>query len=278
MLGTNNIISKDSLVKLVAKKKYKYLDIYHEKRNFFFQGLPPLLLLFFSIKSGFSQGNQNSNPIFFDKVIGIENTGLYQGILYSEKYRTINEKTPYLISGKEFVEGSVYYEGQQYDGVKLKYNVFEDVVLVKLVSHVGGGGTLQLLNNYLEYFTIRDRKFTKIEKQDAPSIGVYGHFEVVLTSPYFTLLIKHVKRDFDRKDRKSVYHEFIPGKNHYVLLYKEKYYKVNSKKDITAIFPKQKKHIDKFYNIANKLKDKNPNRFHISLIKSIETVLPEKAN
>ncbi|WP_190808886.1 hypothetical protein [Flagellimonas sp. S3867] len=212
----------------------------------------------------------------FDSNVGIENTDLYQGIIYTEKYRTINEKTQFFQT-REFQSGSVCYDGQCYYNLDLKYDVYEDEVLIRLITRVGGG-TLKLVKDYVESFQIDGHNFVKILPKDTPSLASYGFYEVTHESATFTLFIKHTKKSFDRKDRKSLYYEFLEGQGENVLLYKGMYTVINSKKDVVNLFPNLKREIDKFYNVARGLRKSNPDGFRISLIKRIEILLSQTTN
>ncbi|MGW9686432.1 hypothetical protein [Flagellimonas sp. 2504JD1-5] len=212
----------------------------------------------------------------FDDNVGIENTGLYQGVIYTDKYRTINEKTQFFKT-REFQSGSVCYDGQCYYDLEMKYDVYEDAVLIRLVGRVGGG-TLKLVKDYVESFQIEGHDFIKILPKDAPTLNAYGFYEVALESASFTLFTKHTKKSFDRKDRKSIYYEFLEGQSENVLLYNGAYHIIKSKKDIVALFPDLKREIDRFYNVARALRKSNPDGFRISLMKRIEILLSQKAN
>lgn len=234
----------------------------------------------FMIFGGILSYAQNTGHIdyynSFDKNIGIENTGLYQGVIYTEKYRTINKNSQFFKTW-EFQKGNVCYDGECYYGLDLKYDVYEDEVLIKLITKVGGG-TLKLIKDYVESFQIGGHNFIKISPIDAPSLSIYGFYEVVYKSSELSLFIRHIKNSFDRKDRKTVYYEFLKGKSKNVLFYRGVYSPINTKKDIVVLFPDLKKEIDKFYNMARGLRKSDPNHFYISLIKRIENVLPQKAN
>ncbi|RDY61408.1 hypothetical protein [Flagellimonas nanhaiensis] len=207
----------------------------------------------------------------FDEKVGIENTGLYQGILYLEKYRTINEQTQFFKT-RDFLKGHVCYDGQCYYDLDLKYDVFEDEVLLKLITKAGGG-TIKLFKEYVDSFEIDGTSFVKIEEKDIPSLNAYGFYAVALQSSIFTLYTKYNKKDFERKDRSSVYYEFLDGPSEHVLLYNGAYHTLNSKKDAVQLFPELKRDIDKFYGIARSLRKSDPNGFQVSLLRRIEILL-----
>lgn len=213
---------------------------------------------------------------FFDQQVGVENTGLYQGIVYAEQYRTINEKTQFFKT-RDFLKGSVCYDGQCYYDLDLKYNVYEDEVLMRLITKAGGG-TIKLFKDHVDSFEITGSNFIKILPKDAPSLNAYGFYEVAFSNSRFTLYTKHIKKNFERKDRKSLYYEFLEGQSEHVLLYNNTYTIVNSKKDIVELFPTQKKEIDKFYNVARSLRKSDPDGFQVSLMKRIEILLSRTEN
>ncbi|MDC6364842.1 MULTISPECIES: hypothetical protein [Flavobacteriaceae] len=237
-----------------------------------------LLLLFCGLSWTFSQDRKVHKEYYnaFDKKVGIENTGLYQGELYMEKYRTINEETQFYKT-RDFLPGSVCYDGQCYYDLDLKYDIYEDEVLLKLITKAGGG-TIQLFKDYVDSFAIDGQEFVKIKEKDVPSLNVYGFYKVALKTSTFTLFTKLNKKSFERKDRSSLYYEFLDGPSEHVLLYNGQYHIFNTKKEATQLFPKLKKEIDKFYGIARGLRKSDPNGFQASLVRRIEILLNQPIN
>ncbi|WP_222984304.1 hypothetical protein [Flagellimonas meishanensis] len=233
--------------------------------------LSPIFLLgcFFTV---FSQ-EQNYIAYYnaYDSEVGIENTGLYQGEVYEEKYRTINEQTQFFRT-LDFQKGNVCYDGQCYFDVDLKYDSYEDEVLLKLISSAGGG-TLRLFKDYIDSFELGGLSFFKLTEQQAPGLNAYGFYAKAMESPTFTLYTKYTKKSFERKDRSSIYYEFLEGPSEYVLLHKGSYHIVNTKGNIIDLFPNQKRQIDRFYRIAKSLRRTDPDQFQVSLVRRIETLL-----
>lgn len=206
----------------------------------------------------------------FDQVVGIQNTMLYQGVAHTESYRTINEKTPYFIT-PQFLKGSVRYTGQDYYGLDLKYDVFEDQVLIKLVPSVGGA-RLELIRDRVAQFHIDGHKFVLLRPSDIPQIDIYGFYEAPVETGHMSLYIKHAKKKLDRTDRGSVYSEFVKVKSTYLLHVGGGYHNIGSKKELIALFPEHKKQINEFYGSQSRLKKVDPDSFHISLIKHINAL------
>lgn len=207
---------------------------------------------------------------WFDKLVGVENTGLYEGILYKEQYRTINENTQFFKS-PDFLPGSVVYAGQPYVEHQLKYNVFEDQLLVKVEPRLGGN-TLQLFRENVSEFIIDGHFFTRVAEGNGTSVAP-GFYEVSLQTPAFRLLTRHSKRLFDRKDRSSLYYEFLDLNKEYLLHYQGSYHPIKNKSDLTELFPGLEKEIDAFYNRARVQRRTDPHMFTLGLMQRIGNLL-----
>ncbi|SHG26869.1 hypothetical protein [Flagellimonas flava] len=241
-------------------------------RNYF----KAFMLLGFLVSAYGQDSSEIAYYNYFDQKIGVENTGLYQGVVYAEKYRTINELTQFFKT-RDFLPGSVCYDGQCYYDLDLRYDVFEDQVLLKLISKAGGG-TLKLFKDKIGSFEIDGHQFIRLDQKDATGLNAYGFYEIAYDGPRFTLYSKPTKKNFQRKDRRSLYYEFPDGPTEHVLLYNGNYHIVNSKKEQVQVFPDLKKDIDKFYNLARRLRKSDPNGFHVGLMKRIELLLTQPNN
>ncbi len=207
---------------------------------------------------------------WFDKLVGVENTGLYEGILYKEQYRTINQNTQFFKS-PDFLPGSVVYAGQPYVEHQLKYNVFKDQLLVKVESRLGGN-TLQLFRENVSEFTIDGHSFTRVAAGSAASFAP-GFYEISVQTPAFRLLTRHSKRLFDRKDRSTLYYEFLDLKKEYLLHYRGSYHPFRNKRDLTDLFPGLAKEIDSFYDRARVQRRTEPHMFTLGLLQRIGSLL-----
>jgi len=207
----------------------------------------------------------------FDQIVGVENTEVYQGVLYNTQYRINNDKNEFF-KNQDFTKGSIVYSGQPYHDLDIKYDIHKDRVFTKLAANAGGG-TLILFNDILQSFEIGDNLFVKIDSTRAFEIETYGFYKVSSENSLLTLLTKYSKREVRRVDKKTVYREFLDKPNSYIVLYKNKYYNMNSKKDAKKLFPKLNTEIDKFYSNVRRLRKSNPEGFQIALVKRIEILI-----
>lgn len=189
---------------------------------------------------------------WFDQVVGQANTGIYNAVEYIEEHRTINEHHKFFLN-EFFLPASVVYDGQPYYDVELKYNVYDDLLQVK-VQHKNNPAIFQLLSEKVESFRIPDHSFINLQEQG-------GFHEVLLENEELGLYKKHRKSIKKREDEQFVYYEFPSEAPHYLLRYDQDFHRINSRRDILRIFPENKRIIREFYSSARSLRKSNPDAF-----------------
>ena len=208
--------------------------------------------------------------VYFDDIVGEENTSLYQGILHLEKYRTINENKQFFKSSK-FYNGTIWYEGQPYFNQKIKYDVFEDGLLLKLKEEVGGG-ILKVVKANVDSFKIDEHNFINIGLSNSSDDVQPGFYEVIFESVTASLCVKHNKNIIKKKNEKFGYYEFVDAPKTYVLFYEDMYYKLNSKKSVLRLFPQHELQINEYYKKSRKTLNKNKDLFMIELMRKIKSI------
>ena len=231
-----------------------------------------------SVSMGKLIAQENTNATYlnwFDDKVGVENTALYEGIVYREAYRTINEKVKFYKSA-QWYNGSVLYSGQPFYNVLLKYDVFGDQLILKQLDRLGGGSILLFKSN-VSSFRIEDTQFVHLRQEEIGEAA--GFYELLWENGSIRLFAKHQKNDFVRKDRRAAYYEFVDIKKLYLLDLSGKYYPINRKKELTDILPSLKKDIDSFYQKNKRLLNRDVDSFMISLIRNVsELYNPQSPN
>tara|TARA_R110002051_G_scaffold167497_1_gene238149 strand:+ start:1909 stop:2649 length:741 start_codon:yes stop_codon:yes gene_type:complete len=216
-----------------------------------------LLLTMICFKSAVGQEAQKKPEFYnwFDNQVNRFNTGLFNGLEYIEQYRTINERHKFFKSS-EFQTGSLVYDGQFYDKVPLKYDLYVDELLFN-VGYNYPYPTLILFTSKIKSFTLGESKFIQINNREAEH-QMTGFYELLMVREPITLLKKNKKKRFKRIKGTTVYFEF-DYENSYIINYQGNYFKVNSKKDIIRIWPDKKEFINQYFNPA--LKKSNEDNF-----------------
>lgn len=186
---------------------------------------------------------------WFDRITGIENSVLHYGIVYVEKHRTKGKKTKFFPE-RDFVLGSVVFEGQPYSGLKLKYDVYDDELLMQ-VDRQFGGSILQLYKASINRFTIGGHDFIKIDDSKLKS----GFYEISLEMPLFSFLKKHRKNLKEVLGKKLVFYEFEDGKKECFLYYQQNYHPIKKVSDLTELFPEHTVQLNSFNKNQNSNSD-----------------------
>lgn len=225
----------------------------------------PKLVLLLGILLSISpcaKGQQNipSKSVFllFDQLVGMENTELFEGMEYVERHRMINEKHKFFRTF-DFVPSVVTYDGQAYYNIPLKYNVYEDLVVVELQTSKGKK-RFRLFEEKLDRFQIGIHEFIDLEKPP----GKEGIYELLLEKQDFLLLKKYKKNLKNAFDRQLLYHEFEPEEPEFLLLRNESLITLD-RGNILDLFPKKKADVRKFYRDKRRLRKDDPELFLIEL-------------
>ena len=174
---------------------------------------------------------------WFDEIIGKSNSGIYIGIQYVEHYRTLNENHKFFIN-PNFSIGSVVYSDQPYYNLELKYDVFEDQLLLRN-SDQPILPTIVLEKSKISSFDIEGHNFINFPNNQEDEEAPIGFVETIVSNDSITCYQKHQKQLRTRLNDKIRYFEF-KNKNSFYIYYKGEYYQINPKSSMTSIFPDYK--------------------------------------
>ncbi|MGI9550722.1 MAG: hypothetical protein ACR2MT_05940 [Aurantibacter sp.] len=207
---------------------------------------------------------------WFDGIIGVENSELHHGIVYVEKHRTKGKKTKFFPE-PDFVSGSIFFDGQPYFDLNLKYDVYDDELLMQVNKRLGGS-ILQLYKAKVDSFAIGGHNFVKINNAKIKS----GFYEVSLERPLFSLMKKHRKNLTERLGKKLVFYEFEDGKRECFLYYQQNYHSIKKVSDLTELFPEHASKLKSYYE--NQSSNSNFDILLEGLLVYLDTLLPNEAN
>lgn len=191
---------------------------------------------FFQLSYGQLKNQEKESYLWFDEVLGPENVNLYNGLNYIEKYKTKNGNHKFFNSENTLPNSLIIYEGQPYYNVKIKYDSFEDQVLV--VSN----NVVQLTREHVSSFTINENRFVYLDTASQDTRFIPGFYEILTETPSYTLYKKHRKKPIKRIDQNTNYFEFFDD-NQYYVHYLDAYHKIKTKRDLLKIFTEFKKEI-----------------------------------
>ncbi|SKB37907.1 hypothetical protein SAMN05660903_00492 [Salegentibacter salinarum] len=227
-------------------------------------------ILLFSLallSTNLSVFSQEYREVFknFDELVNIENTNLLYGKEYVEQHATINNKHKFFQTSG-FLNGDVVYSGETYYDLDLKYNVFEDLLIVR-VKKEGGEATYQLFKNRIESFRIDGRNFINISPKK--NAEIQGFFEIFSEDASLKLLKNHRKKLKKILTTNFTYFEFEPEPTQYAVAISGKYFKVNSQAGWLDVFPEHKEKIESYFSSNQALKETDPDNFLLRLFSEI---------
>jgi len=211
---------------------------------------------------------------WFDTNLGKENSGINNGPYHSSPYKTLGNNNMYL-TADTFTKGTVFYDGQPYYDVKLKYDVYRDQLVLNPHGEPDYFG-ITLIQDKMDAFSIYGKKFVKLNLSTLPEFQT-GYYEEYKTNEDMILYIKHHKDIQKQINNDGLYYSFTT-KNKFLLSYRKAYYEVNSKSDLAKIFPENKRKINDFYSLNRELLKSDKDQFMKNLIFAITTSLSNKAN
>lgn len=233
-------------------------------------------LLFFNTTLIFSQINDGRSAYYkaFDAIVGVGNTGLYNGVEFEAPFNIYNNKHQFFKEA-DFSIGDVVYNGQPYFDVLMKYDTWQDDLIVKLPTDVSFH-LLRLIPEKVERFNIYGADFINTARNDANfKIKNLGIIQVLFEGVEIGVGRKHRKIKEEKLNKE--FYTLFEDKSRYYMFYKGKTYQVNSKKDIIAIIPEFKKEVKATYKEGRALKKSDYDSFLVFMTMKIDEFLQNKS-
>ncbi len=183
--------------------------------------------------------------MWYNQAVGV-NSPLYKGKEYLD-YNFRIEGNQYFQSDL-WQKGSVFYEGQFYQDVTMKYDIANKVVIL---DHAQLPVPITLESSSVEHFSLLGHHFIRLVADTTNAAVSTGFYDLLYDgNTQFLINREKVLRD-EIDDRKLRF--WFEEKDTYFIRKEGAYYKVKSKKSVLNVFPNHKKEIRKFLK-KNKIK------------------------
>lgn len=234
-------------------------------------------LLVFLIAFSFQAHSQQANMhTWFDAAITLQNTGLYSGKEYIDVDRATPENHKFFESPK-FTSGSLVYHDQPYFNVALKYDVYNDVLVINLPQDVSEI-SFQPVKQFVSNFKIDTHKFININTVTDDQDIDPGFYEELFRVGDIALLKKHrMSKSTKMTDRVS-FNQYKKAKSDYFVKKGETYEKVKSKRDIARLFPEYKDQINAINKLGNEKDETKIDAYYLSVIQNIASLQSQESN
>ncbi|WP_422348408.1 hypothetical protein [Flagellimonas sp.] len=227
-----------------------------------------MFLFFNGWALGQSSIQEKDHYNWFDKTTGIENTNLLEGTLTVAKYGTV-DGTHKFYASNDYLKGHIVFDGETYFDVDMKYDLYEDELLLPLRSDAQVQ-LLKLVKERISEFVIDGRRFLAVVHEGEGQAKVTSFYEVLSENPLFRLLKKHKKVGFANYKKNLVRYKFV-SKNAYYVNHGGHLTEIKNKKDILRIFPEAKSALNK--QSFDNLKKTNRDEYVIKMMEVIHQQL-----
>lgn len=225
----------------------------------FFYLLPNLIL-------SQSQVKQKNVYKLYDSIVGEGNIGLYNGLIYKKKHLS-SDKSHEFYNSFNFIKGNIVYDSQPYFDIDIKYDVFNENIVVKL-PFKGTFKVITLLNDKVNEFSINDKKFVNINNYFDSIKGTdLSIFYEVISEKNQIKILKLYKKEKREKLDKEYRYEVFKDKDEYYTVLNNSLYELKNKRDLIDILPDLKNQINLFYKSQKKL-SKSDNEAFLKLLAS----------
>lgn len=222
------------------------------------------LLVILLLYATTSVSQTETKPVYelLDSAIHVQNTDLANGTEYIEQH-IIKSDDHKFFQNLKYLKGNVVYEGQPYYNLDLKYNVYDDLILVRIPT-AGGVRHIELHKSRVQAFNINGHNFIALKESTDERKQFY---EVLLDVDDTLLLKKHRKKIKKHLDRSFTYFEFKKDSPKYFVSINDTLHEIDSRRAIRKLFPEKKEQIDNFYRSNPSLQRSNPDEFLTILFK-----------
>ena len=190
-----------------------------------------------------AQKNSMDMPIYnwSDSIIGQQNSGLFNGFVYVEKHKMINDRHKFF-KDFNFSVGKVIYDNKPFDKILLKYNIYEDQLILKH-SFAPNDPTVLIDKKRIVEFSLLDHHFVNLNIEIEKGKSIAGFFERLININELQVLKKYQKRIRNRTNEKIQYQEFTDDNQYYVKV-DETYVPIKNPKKLSKQFSSYKEIIN----------------------------------
>ncbi|MFI1771945.1 hypothetical protein [Thalassobellus citreus] len=204
----------------------------------------------------------------YDSIDLYQNNNVFNGLEYIDNYISLSVENHKFYGSSDFLKGYIIYNDLPHFNVKMKYDLLNDLVILEFVNIKVTN--LSLNSSLVSQFVLNNAQFVRLPQIEIlRPFYVNGFFQVAYNGPNYTLYVKYKKSKIEKLRNKKVYYTFKSNEV-YVLFYKNKYLKINSKKNIIEAIPERETEISNYYKFNKRLYKKSKHQFFVKLFTSLK--------
>ncbi len=163
----------------------------------------------------------------------------YNGSQYQGYTVSFSDGHPYF-KANELANGSIIYDGVEFENVNLLYDEVEDCVVLQDSTH-----RIKLVNERLSAFNVQGCNFERLIKKENAPIHSTGFYEV-LTKGNLSLYKKETKKMIDKFSNANELAVLFEIHYYYYVKKGDSFFEISKKKDLFKILSDKEKEINQF--------------------------------
>lgn len=168
-----------------------------------------------------------------DKIIGLENTKLYNGKRYFNTYKA-TENNHNFYKTPNSIKGNVVYNDAKFYNVNLKYDLFLDQLIFEPIGE-RRFINIELIRDKVSSFKLNNNNFINSKFIKANNNTTTGYLEIIQTSPSLVLYAKRKKFVSSKIKNNSVLYLFSE-KSLFYLSYNNEFKEIQNTKSFRKLF------------------------------------------
>ena len=204
----------------------------------------------------------------YDASIG-KNSMLFTGSSYYSPYDGLKGHQYFIDDYWE--RGSITYQGQVFDSIFLKYDIFSDLLLIEHFNINGYPSPIIVYRPKVNSFTLMEHYFIWIEKDTISNLRA-GFYNQMYKSKDLEVMVKRRKEIVNSNEINTIREEFVI-KDRYYIKKTGMVYRVNKKRSILKVLADRKKEVKSFIKKNNYQFRYNPDNQLVEVVKYYDSLL-----
>ena len=176
-----------------------------------------------------------------DSILGADDE-LINGKIYIQEHLMAGGH-PFFLS-PEWQQGNITVNGDLFEDVFLKYNIYTDELILKAERYRGGTAVISLNNGFVDDLHLEDRYF--INSMDFKVRGLQTDFVELIYHGRFDFYVSYVKLFNNNYSNKTPYGNYAKTLRNYYIFQDSLLTSVSSKKSLLSYFDLYKKEVKKY--------------------------------
>lgn len=204
----------------------------------------------------------------YDRQLG-RNTMTYTGRSYYDPNRSVNGHQFFVEDYWE--RGNVTYDGNKYDSIFLKYDIYKDLLLIENFNSDGFLSPIILFSPKVTSFELFGYSFKRIEKDTISNLKE-GYYNIMYEENDMGVLIKRRKEITDVNATNTIVEEYSQ-KDKYYIKKDMTYHQVKKKNSILKVLVDHKKEMKSFIKLKNYRFINHPDLQIVEIVKYYNSLL-----